>query len=56
MAKIVEDIIILRISKLVKDHETDGDFVSDVLRGILEDAAQNVVPDNIIVEIERKNK
>jgi hypothetical protein len=55
MAKIQEEIIVVKLSKLVKDTDEDvAQLGNNVLRIALEDAAQQIVGDTVIVEIERK--
>jgi hypothetical protein len=55
MAKIVEDIIIVKLSKLVRDEDDSGlHLVDNVLRARIEEAAQNVAPSDVVVEIEKK--
>ena len=55
MAKIVEDILVVKLSKLVRDEEGIAHhLVDNDLRSAIEQAAQVVVPSDIIVEIEKK--
>ena len=53
MARIQEEIVILRLSRLVKNNDeptaiTDDDFASG-----LEEVVKELVGDNVIVEVER---
>lgn len=52
MAKIVEDIVIIKFSKIVKDSdaEVSGIAGSDV-QAALEQVAQELVGDNVVVEV-----
>jgi hypothetical protein len=53
MAKIVEDILIIKFSKIVKDSNTDPQpVVTNEVIGALEQVAQELVGDAVIVEIE----
>jgi hypothetical protein len=55
MAKIVEDIIIVKLSKLVREDDSSSHHLAGIdLRTAIENAAQGVVPADIIVEIEKK--
>lgn len=55
MAKIVEDIIIVKLSKLFRDEDGIAHHLADNdLRSAIEQAAQAVVSSDIIVEIEKK--
>jgi hypothetical protein len=54
MAKIVEDVIVIKFSKIVKDSEseTSGIAGSDVQQA-LEQVAQELVGDAVVVEVVR---
>jgi hypothetical protein len=54
MAKIVEDVLIIKFSKIVKDSEseTSGIAGSDVQQA-LEQVAQELVGDAVVVEVVR---
>jgi hypothetical protein len=52
MAKIVEEIVIIKLSKLVKDDVVSG-IVTDDLQTALEQVAQELVGDSVIVEVEK---
>lgn len=52
MAKIHEEVVIVKVSKLVKtDAETDA-LVSDELMESLEQVVQELLGDSVIVEVE----
>lgn len=54
MAKIVEDVIVIKFSKIVKDSESEvsGIAGSDI-QAALEQVAQELVGDAVVVEVER---
>ena len=53
MAKIVEDVVIIKFSKIVKDNEADSLNISGPdVQAALEQVAQELVGDAVIVEIE----
>jgi hypothetical protein len=52
MAKIVEDILIIKFSKIVKDSESAGsNIASNDIQAALEQVAQELVGDAIVVEV-----
>ena len=54
MAKLIEEIIVIKFSKLVRDTDTDPEpAVTSQQLGELTQVAQAVVGENILVEIER---
>lgn len=52
MAKIIEEIIVIKLSKLVKD-DVNQSIVTDDLQAALEQVAQELVGDSVIVEVEK---
>ena len=55
MAKIVEDVIVIKFSKIVKDSEEDNTGIAGHdIQQALEQVAQELVGDSVVVEIERK--
>jgi hypothetical protein len=52
MAKIVEEVVVIKLSKLVKDDVVAG-IVTDDLQSALEQVAQELVGDSVIVEVEK---
>ena len=53
MAKIVEEKITIKLSKLVKDAESEtSQLLNDDSRAALEQVAQELAGDSVIVEIE----
>lgn len=53
MAKIVEEVIIIKVSKLVKDSADGSSIVSDETIAGLEAVAQELVGDGAVVEVEK---
>jgi|688.fasta_scaffold1371826_2 hypothetical protein len=53
MAKIYEEVVIIKLSKLVKDGTTVSTLANDDVQQALEQVAQELVGDGIIVEVER---
>jgi hypothetical protein len=52
MAKIVEDILIIKFSKIVKDSNTDPQpVINNEVIGALEQVAQELVGDNVVIEV-----
>jgi len=53
MAKIVEDIVIIKFSKIVKDSESGTEIVNSDIQSALEQVAQELVGDAVVVEVEK---
>lgn len=54
MAKIVEDIIVIKFSKLAKDGDADGaGVVNEEIQVALEQVAQELAGQGVVVEVER---
>lgn len=52
MAKIVEDVLIVKFSKIVKDSDADnGGLISSDIQTALEQVAQELVGDSVVVEV-----
>lgn len=52
MAKIVEDVLIVKFSKIVKDSDSDdGGLVNNEVKAALEQVAQELVGEAIVVEV-----
>lgn len=51
MAKIHEEIIIIKLSKLLKDQDSADAVVTDDIKQGLEAVAQELVGDSVIVEV-----
>jgi hypothetical protein len=52
MAKIVEEVVIIKLSKLVKDG-VDTSIITNDLQSALEQVAQELVGDGVVVEVEK---
>lgn len=56
MAKIVEDVLLIRFSKIVKDGEkAHVTIANDEVKLALEQVAQELVGENIVVEVVNQN-
>ncbi len=54
MAKIQQDIVVLKVSKIVKDKESDDFLIADMeFIKSLEQVSQELLGDSVVVEIER---
>jgi hypothetical protein len=53
MAKIVEDIVIIKFSKIVKDSDNGVEIVNNDIQSALEQVAQELVGDTVVVEVEK---
>lgn len=56
MARIVEDILVIKFSKIVKDDGSEfgqGEIATAEVKQALEQVAQELAGDTVIVEIER---
>ncbi len=51
MAKILEEMVVVRFSKIVKDSEKDKKVVNAEIISALEQLAQEVAGDSVIVEV-----
>ena len=51
MAKIVEDVIVIKFSKIVKDSEEGSSVATDDVEAALEQVAQELVGDSVVVEV-----
>jgi len=54
MAKIVEEVVVIKFSKIVKDNE-DANFsvAGDEVQTALEQVAQELVGNGVVVEVEK---
>jgi len=50
MAKIVEDVVVIKFSKLVKESDKDVAITNSEILAALEQVAQELVGDGIVVE------
>lgn len=54
MAKIVEDVLVLKFSRIVKDKDTDpAPVISNDNISALVQVAQELLGDSVVVEVER---
>lgn len=54
MAKIVEDVIVIKFSKIVKDTDSsDSSIANPEVQQALEQVAQELVGDSVVVEVVR---
>ena len=53
MAKIIEDVLVIKLSKIVKDSEEGNSIASDEVQAALEQVTQELVGAGVVVEIER---
>ena len=54
MAKIIEDVIVIKFSKIVRDSEADVSAIAGAeIQQALEQVAQELAGDAVVVEIER---
>ena len=51
MAKIVEDMVVIKFSKIVKDSESSNSPVTDETKAALEQVAQELVGAGVVVEV-----
>ena len=51
MAKIVEDVLVIKFSKIVKDSEHGSPIASADIQAALEQVAQELVGDSVVVEV-----
>lgn len=52
MAKIVEDVLIVKFSKIVKDSDADNSgLISSDIQTALEQVAQELVGESVVVEV-----
>lgn len=53
MAKIYEETIVIKLSKLIKNEQDANSMTNDDVLGALEQVTQELVGDAIIVEVEK---
>lgn len=56
MAKIVEDVVVIKFSKIVKDSDSAGTICSSDTVAALEQVAQELVGSNVVVEVLQEEK
>ena len=53
MAKIHEEVLVIKLSKLVKNNQGEDSLVTDEILSALEQVAQELVGNDIVVEVEK---
>ena len=53
MAKMVEDVLVIKFSKIVKDSEGGSSIAGSDIQAALEQVAQELVGDTVVVEVVR---
>jgi hypothetical protein len=53
MAKMIEEVIVIKLSKLVKDSDPADQIVSEDAQAALEQVAQELAGNGVLVEVER---
>jgi len=53
MARVVEDVLVLKLSKLVKDDAIEDSIITEEIYAALEQVAAELVGEGIIVEVVR---
>lgn len=54
MAKIVEEVLVVKVSKIVKDNAEDqNSILTEEIQSALEQVAQELVGENLLVEVEK---
>jgi hypothetical protein len=52
MAKLVENVLVIKLTKLVRDSEDATDIITDDIHAALEQVIQELVGDGVLVEVE----
>lgn len=53
MAKMIEDVLVIKLSKLVKDSDAGDQIVTEDIHAALEQVAQELAGPGVLVEVER---
>lgn len=53
MAKIVEDVLVIKFSRIVKDSDEGASITSAEIQAALEQVAQELAGDSVVVEVEK---
>ena len=53
MAKILEEIVVIKLSKLIKDSESGSELASDEFVSALQSVAEELAGPGIVIEAER---
>lgn len=53
MAKMIEDVVVIKLSKLVKDSDPTAAIVTEDVQAALEQVAQELAGEGVLVEVEK---
>ncbi len=53
MAKIHEEVVVIKLSKLVKDSDAGGEIATADIVAALQSVAEELLGDSVVVEVER---
>jgi len=53
MAKMIEDVLVIKLSKLVKDSDSSENIINEDIQVALEQVAQELAGNGVLVEVER---
>jgi len=53
MAKLVESVLVIKASKLIRDDQEAGDIINDETKVALEAVVQELVGESVLVEVEK---
>lgn len=53
MARMIEEVIVIKLSKLVKDSDTTESIADTDVQAALEQVAQELAGSNVLVEVEK---
>lgn len=53
MAKMIEEVIVIKLSKLVRDNDAADQIVSEDAQAALEQVTQELAGSGVLVEVER---
>lgn len=53
MAKMIEEVVVIKLSKLVKDSDSANPIVTEDVQVALEQVAQELAGNGVLVEVER---
>lgn len=53
MAKIIEEIVVIKFSKIVKDNDSETAISSGEILAALEQVTQELVGEGVVVEVEK---
>ena len=53
MAKLIEEVVIIKLAKLVKDNDSTDQIISEDMQVALEQVVQELAGDGVLVEVEK---